>query len=179
MEGNPVVLVENIEITSEGGMNTISTDGGILQLTATILPENATNKNTTWSVVSGEEFGFVSENGLFSATNNGIAVVQASANDGSGIYNTFSITISNQKTSVADLAKSGIKVTRDIVKASYIVHFNNESSTTRLMIYSISGELVWSEKSTATFYNIPKQKPGVYILKLQQGDQRCTEKLVF
>jgi hypothetical protein len=179
MEGNKAVLVSSIEIRSEGGMNTISTPGGTLQLTVTVLPENATNKNVTWSVISGEEFGSVSEAGLFTASNDGIAVVQASANDGSGINDTFSINVTNQKTWVDKLKKSGIKVIRDNGNGGYTVNFNNESTTTSLMIYSLSGELTWSGNVSSSLCKIPKQKPGVYILQIIHGEKRYSEKLVF
>jgi hypothetical protein len=179
MEGNKAVLVNSIEITSEGGRNTITTTGGTLQLSATILPENATNKNITWEVESGAEYGFVSETGLLTATSNGTVVVKATAIDGSEINSIFSVTISNQLSSVNELVKSGIKLTRDKGNGSYMVYFNKESGATRILVCSLSGEVVWLGNGSATSCTIPKQKPGVYLLKLQQGNQRYAEKLVF
>lgn len=85
----------------------------------------------------------------------------------------------NQADRIDELVKSGIKVTHSKGNGIYFVHFDKESGATRVMVYSLSGELVWSQNGSATSCSIPKQKPGVYILKLLQGNQRFSEKLVY
>jgi uncharacterized protein YjdB len=104
---NQIVLVTGITISGLGGVSTISTDNGQLQLSGDILPLNATNKSLAWSITNGEEFAAISSAGLVSARDNGTVTVRADATDGSGIYGSISITISNQVIPVTNISVSG------------------------------------------------------------------------
>jgi uncharacterized protein YjdB len=84
-------------------MATITTDKGTYQVTATILPANATDKSLTWSVTGPAT---ISQTGLVTATDNGTAIVTATAKDGSGISGTLSISISGQKILVTSITLS-------------------------------------------------------------------------
>jgi len=77
-------------------LTTITSDKGTLQLSAAVLPSNATNKTVTWSVVNGTGQASINSSGLLLAISNGTVTAKASANDGSGIYGTLLILISNQ-----------------------------------------------------------------------------------
>jgi uncharacterized protein YjdB len=68
----------------------ILTANGTYQVTAVVLPVNATDKSLTWSVTGPAT---VSQSGLVKATGKGTAVVKATAKDGSGIFKTLSINI--------------------------------------------------------------------------------------
>ena len=92
------VLVSGISITATGGINAISEDKGTLQLNADVTPENASNKSISWSVNNGTGQATISSSGLVSAISNGTVTAIATANDGSGIFGSLSITISNQNT---------------------------------------------------------------------------------
>lgn len=59
-------------------------DGGQSQMNATVLPDEASNKNVTWSV-SDETIATISETGLLTAVSNGTVEVTAEAQDGSGV----------------------------------------------------------------------------------------------
>jgi len=89
-------LVENIDISSERGATTITTDGGELQLYASVQPSNADNTDISWSITSGSSHASISQNGLVTARSNGLVTVKVAAQDGSGVSATFNITISNQ-----------------------------------------------------------------------------------
>ncbi|MGD0756306.1 MAG: Ig-like domain-containing protein [Bacteroidales bacterium] len=93
---NQIGPVTNITVTGAGGATTITTDNGTLQLSAAIIPANATVKTVTWSFVNGSGLATINSNGLVTAINNGTVTVKATANDGSGVYGTIDITISNQ-----------------------------------------------------------------------------------
>ena len=54
-----------------------------VQLSATILPSNATNKTLTWSSTD-ESIAIVDNNGLVTALSTGTCFIKATANDGSG-----------------------------------------------------------------------------------------------
>ncbi|CAM4493200.1 putative repeat protein (TIGR02543 family) [Paenibacillus endophyticus] len=90
------IAVETINIS---GNDTISTKGGTLQLTAEVLPADATNKAITWSARNGTGSATINESGLLTAVSDGTVTVTATAVDGSGVVGTKSIAISGQTTS--------------------------------------------------------------------------------
>jgi uncharacterized protein YjdB len=104
---NQVITVSSITVTGAGGATTIASDNGILQITANVLPANATNKTITWSLTSGTDKASISSTGLVTALDNGTAVAKASANDGSGVYGILTITISNQVIPVTSITIAG------------------------------------------------------------------------
>ena len=67
--------------------------GDTLQLSAAVKPDNATNKNVTWSVSSGSARGSVDASGKLTAKAAGSVTVKATAKDGSGKSGTITITI--------------------------------------------------------------------------------------
>jgi len=93
-----VILVTSITVTSESGANTITNKGGTLQMIATVLPENATEKGVTWSVVAGTGNASISAEGLLAAIADGTVTAKATSKDGANITGTMLITISNQTT---------------------------------------------------------------------------------
>ena len=58
--------------------------GDAFSLTATAMPENATNRNVVWKLVSGDAIAFSSD-GVIQAKKVGEALVRAEAVDGSGV----------------------------------------------------------------------------------------------
>lgn len=93
-----VIAVTSITVTTESGATSISTKGGTLQMIATIAPENATEKSVTWSVskVSGD--ATITTDGVLAAVSDGTVTVIATATDGSNVFGSIGITISNQTT---------------------------------------------------------------------------------
>ena len=89
------VLVEDITVTSSTGLNTITTKAGTLQMSAKVLPVDATNNAVTWSVDSTTK-ATISSSGLLTATANGTVSVVATANDTSKVVGRTNITISGQ-----------------------------------------------------------------------------------
>jgi len=104
---NQVIPVTSITVTGTGGSTTINTDNGTLQLNASIAPSNATNQTVTWSVINGTGRASISTAGLVTAIANGTVTARATANDGSGIYGTLLITISNQFVQVTGITVTG------------------------------------------------------------------------
>ena len=90
------VPVTGIVVTGQGGATTITTNGGTLQLTATVSPANATNPAVTWSVINGSGSATISNTGLLTAVSNGTVTARATAQDGSDIFGDLVVTISNQ-----------------------------------------------------------------------------------
>ena len=95
-ENTSVVKTTKIEVTGTGDITTITKDKGSLQLLATIYPSNATDKSVTWSIVNGTGQATISSSGMVTAVSNGTVTARATAKDGSGVYGSLIITISNQ-----------------------------------------------------------------------------------
>jgi uncharacterized protein YjdB len=94
---------DELIINISNQMATITTNKGTYQVTATILPANATDKSLTWVISNGMGNATVSATGLVTAVNNGTVTVKATANDGSGIFGTLDIVITNQKILVTSI----------------------------------------------------------------------------
>ena len=79
--------------------------GENLNLTATIAPDNATDKTVTWSSTN-EAVAVVSESGLVTAVGSGTCQIKATANDGSGKTASCLITVEkNNKLTVTDMTQ--------------------------------------------------------------------------
>ncbi|MBN2524265.1 MAG: Ig-like domain-containing protein [Bacteroidales bacterium] len=100
---DPPVLVSEIIITASGGATSIDLPGESLQLTASVLPSNAANKSITWSMINGSGEATVSTSGLVTAISSGTVTARATANDGSGTYGNYSITILTPEYAVASI----------------------------------------------------------------------------
>ena len=85
---NPI-LATSIELNET---NAFMYKGQTLQLEATVLPENVTNGDVTWST-SDETIATVDENGLVTAVKGGDAVITATTADGSNLTATCNIRV--------------------------------------------------------------------------------------
>ena len=90
---NPIVRVTGINVLSSNGYNIISSEKGTLQLTANVLPSNASDKSVSWFVENITGRASVSSTGLVTASSGGNVTVTATANDGSGISGSISLFI--------------------------------------------------------------------------------------
>ncbi len=84
------MLVSSINIS---GSNTVNV-GDTLQLTAEVLPTNATNNLVTWSV-DNQTLATIDTTGKLTALKAGKVTVKAVANDISGVYDEFEVVINN------------------------------------------------------------------------------------
>jgi uncharacterized protein YjdB len=83
-----------LTILNQTTMAAITTDKGTYQVTATVLPTNATDKSLTWTITGPAT---INQSGLVTATGNGTATVTATAKDGSGVFGTLPVVITGQK----------------------------------------------------------------------------------
>jgi uncharacterized protein (TIGR02145 family) len=104
---NQIVLVTSISITGGDGGNVIDVPAGKLQLSETVDPADASNKVVTWSIVSGGTYASVSVSGLVTALKDGVVIVRATATDGSGVFGSFTIIITNQTIYVDEIIVLG------------------------------------------------------------------------
>ncbi len=106
-KSSPPVLVTSISVKGEAGASTITTKGGKLQMEATVLPANATNKSVIWTVISGSGSASISTGGLLTAVSDGTVTVRATATDLSGVIGSKGISISNQTVMVSTITVQG------------------------------------------------------------------------
>lgn len=80
--------------------------GDTQQLTATITPSNATDKSVTWKS-SNTTVATINTTGLVTAVSEGSATITCTANDGSGVKATCSISVTKKSYSVKDSGVEG------------------------------------------------------------------------
>lgn len=79
------------------GNATITEAGGTADYTASVTPENATNKAVNWSVTPGTGNATIDQTGKLTSVANGTVTVVATAADGSGVTGTLQVTLSGNK----------------------------------------------------------------------------------
>lgn len=175
------VLVNNITAQGQGGINAITTNSGTLQMTATVLPANATNSDVTWSVVDGTGSATIDAGGVLSAVTNGTVTVTATANDASGISNAVVVTISGQQmTSVLILDAKKILVypnpTSDVINIELSENFEMHA----LVLYSVVGKEVMSVSTSTAIAQLDIQhlKKGIYYLKVVNRNGAFTKTII-
>jgi endo-1,4-beta-xylanase len=100
-----LTLTQSIEVSAAGDTDSIYT-GGMLQMSAVVLPVNTTIPNVTWSVTPSG-IATIDSYGLLSPTAAGKVTVKATAWDGSGVTGTLDITVSNILTESVTVSSSG------------------------------------------------------------------------
>ena len=148
-------LVTSIEVTPteyEG------VEGSEFQLTAIILPENATNKNVNWSS-SDEVIASVSEDGLVKVLKEGNAVITASTTDSSNLTATCKITV---LTGIDGVSDDNIIV---VTSGDYII-VSNAPKNVDINVYSNNGTLIRSVKSAGETISINISSKGIYYVKV-------------
>jgi hypothetical protein len=175
------VLVEQITLGPESGV--IDTLGGSLQLTAEILPEDATNQEVTWEVVSGNEHAEVSGEGLLTAlgTSDGLVRVRATAMDLSDVYDELLISVSNQTVGLTPEKNEAFRayVTPEGIHCT--LPEGGEART--LQLYSLDGKILYSGGIEAGYTNafIPKGhlEKNIYLLELRGVGERTIIKIAY
>lgn len=109
------IKVEEVKVM---GSEKISV-GEKTQLTVEIKPENASNKEVTWSS-SNEEVCTVSENGEVTAISSGTATIKATAKDGSNKSGGLKITVERDK------VKPVISVDETIILKDCVINYNED-----------------------------------------------------
>jgi len=73
----------------------ITTNGGTLQMTATVFPSTA-NQNVNWSIVHGTGMGTITSSGLVTGVSNGTVYAKAAAVQDTTVVDSLLITLSGQ-----------------------------------------------------------------------------------
>lgn len=161
INGSSDIPVTSINVAGEGGVSSISTPGGTLQMEATVMPSNATDKSVTWSVTNGTGSATISSSGVLTATGDGMVMVIATANDGSGVSGSADVSISNQNSGIAGIQRSRLQVYPNPVHTK--LQIANESGLTvrEISIRSFEGKIIRNY--------VPKHTSGIDLSDLKAG----------
>ena len=175
---NQIVLVSSLSVQGENGVATITTNGGMLQMEATVLPADATDNSVTWSVTDGTGSATIDENGLLTASTNGTVTVTVIAADGSVIDGAIEITISNQIT--LGVTNSSLTNNFNIYPNPVIDEINIESLGLKIVainIIDINGKLI-NFVPFDGIINISNLEKGVYILQIQYENNLINKRFI-
>lgn len=126
-------LVEEIHIDPE---EILMEAGQIRSISASVLPEEASDKNLKWSS-SNENVATVNDNGTVTGVNTGTSTITVSATDGSGVSNTCEVIVSTP-TDVNNITYEKLKIA--IEKDTLILTGKPADMTVR--IFNTQGILV-------------------------------------
>ncbi|MEL6562620.1 MAG: Ig-like domain-containing protein, partial [Bacteroidota bacterium] len=104
IEAKPDVLVTEISVSSANGINIVL--GQTSQMSAVVLPADATDATFTWNVVNGSGEATIDETGLLTTISAGLVTVEAIANDASGVKGTLEINIQTEAVLVTEITIS-------------------------------------------------------------------------
>lgn len=170
------ILVSTITVQGQNGDSTITSAGGSLQMEATVLPINADDITYTWSVVNGTGSATIDANGLLTAVADGTVDVVATANDGSGVSGMKTIIISNQGTSVKDVAFEDLSIYPNPTTSLFTIQINDQLE--KIELYNLAGQLIQSFDANERQFSMDNLPIGIYLLKLANADKQTVVKLV-
>ncbi len=160
-----IILVSEIIVSSEGDVSEISAEGGTLQMTTTVSPEDANDKSIAWSV-SNDEIASISTSGLLTANANGEVTVIAAAMDGSETSGSMDITISNQVGIALGSEYGFILYPNPVKDVLYITH---AKEIDYVEVIGVNGKVLISNKNFSKerlSLNTSELSEGVYVVRI-------------
>lgn len=147
--------------------------GSTVQLTATVAPENATDKIVTWSS-SADTVATVDANGLVTGVSAGTATITVTTTDG-GLTATAEITVNGATT--VDIDKSAnFNVYPNPVKDHLFIVGEQVNI---LEIISVTGKTVMVVEEVGTEgINVSNIEQGIYLLKISTGKGTAVKSIV-
>nr|WP_275900716.1 Ig-like domain-containing protein [Paenibacillus periandrae] len=147
--GTKVITITAAPIAVTGITVTSTADsvvsGGTLQFSTNVLPATATNKQVTWTVSGGTGSGSIDANGLLTAALVGTVEVIATAQDGSYVEGTKTITVTAPPILVNSIVVAG---------STSVVEGNTITLTSSVLPSTATNKAVtWSLTGTAATIN--------------------------
>jgi hypothetical protein len=164
------VAVTDMNVSVPNGTTLITRDNGTLQFKAEVFPANATNKTVTWFIESGTGLATINDSGLLTAINNGTVSVMAKSNDGTGVFGTINVTITNQS-----------EPPKIIVNSKLItIRLNDDFAQWQAFLYNNQGCIVLSRpvNSDIVEFDASSLLPGIYIVVVSKGDNIRVAKVI-
>jgi hypothetical protein len=169
-----VIPVTSVIISGAQGQSSINVPGGTLQVSAQVLPANATDRSITWTITSGLGNASISTDGLVTAIYDGTITVRGTSNDGSGIFGEMTVLISNQE-SIPDGGYT--QIGNIIVSTSELrVLLNDDYNSWRASLFNFGGRLVSNRyvDSNILIFDVSALSPGIYLIVLSKNDLIAT-----
>lgn len=136
--------------------------GDTEQLVATIMPENATNKNVTW-LSDKTDIVTVSEDGLITGISEGKAVVSVTTEDGS-FTASCAVTIL-PPSSINNNAINSVNLYPNPVVNT--LNISSDKEIKKVSIYNTSGTLIEQKSGVINTITMDHYAPGMYIIQVQ------------
>lgn len=124
--------------------------GETTTLTATVTPDDATNKGVMW-VSSDDNVATVDENGLVTAVSAGEAIIHAVAKDGSGVEATCTMTIKAKVSGDAD-GDDQLTIADIVIIAKKVVGIETEGAKLENMDMDGDGTITSTDVTLAVYY---------------------------
>ncbi|MHB9126662.1 MAG: DUF4214 domain-containing protein [Candidatus Humimicrobiaceae bacterium] len=104
------ILVTSITVSGAAGATTVLNSSS-LQMSAEVLPVDATDPSVTWSVTNGTGSATIDTSGVLTGTGVGTVTVKATANDSSAVLGTFLISVTAPPPPAAAPTASAVTIT--------------------------------------------------------------------
>lgn len=129
--------------------------GDTLQLSTSVGPSNATDKSLSWSS-SNTSVATVSSSGVITGVGSGSAVITATANDGSGVTDSYKVVVVAIPTGAPAVPVTGVSVSSNAMTV-YTVNKTAQVSAT-ISPSNADASMIWASgnESTATIDNTGK-----------------------
>lgn len=171
------IVVTALLVEGMGGVDSINTSGGTLQMVATASPASADDKTVTWSLSTGSANATISASGVLTAVANGSVTVVATANDVLGTVDSTTITLTMQSTGLGEITNE-VKVNLYPNPASNQIAIETDKPIDLIEVYTIEGKLVKTENTPTKLLNIEDLKAGNYVLKVRHNNSFSIAKFI-
>ncbi|MDE5608888.1 MAG: Ig-like domain-containing protein, partial [Bacteroidales bacterium] len=166
---DPTVAVTGVSLNKQADTLQI---GDSLVLTATVLPDTATNKACTWAS-SNAEVASVSETGVVKALAVGETTITVSTVDG-GFTASCKITvrtvvdtvIGGDTTAIQDLQPLSLSVYPNPTVSEFHIEI---AEPALLEVFTITGHLVFQKNATPGVHTFKPERSGLYLIRLSSG----------
>jgi endo-1,4-beta-xylanase len=172
------ILAESITVSSGNNQDSIYV-GDTLQMSAEVLPANATDPSYTWSLMP-EGLAEINNDGLLIATAQGKITIIAIANDESGVIGTLEITITEK--AVDAINNQGFD--KIVIYPNPTVYGNftiqRIENIKQIELIDLAGIRVaeFSNYNQASINLHLNVSPGIYILRLSGGKEAVYRKIM-
>ena len=175
---NQSILVESITITPDNDSTLIDEKGDTLQLSAEVLPLDATNPDVTWSV-QPDSLATIDQSGKLVAIADGMVTVTDTSEDGSGVTGTLEISITNQSISVEDIPEDRIRIYPNPAPEGNFTVTGLETIR-QINILDLSGKRIAAYQNEGASVHVfhLEVESGIYFLELTDGKSRLYRKIV-
>lgn len=169
--GSTEIPVTGITVTGAGSAPAITSNNGSLQVSAVLLPSNATYKTVTWSIINGTGQAIINNTGLVTAVAFGTVTARATANDASGVYGALDINISL----ATGITATGENQPMKIFATSYEMRISLSENffSWRADLYNLQGCLVFSKQieSDIIIFDVSSLPAGIYVAVLSSREK--------